>query len=395
MKVTFYTLILIGWLANTTIAQGIKFEKGTWTEIKAKAKAENKYIFVDAYTVWCGPCQWQSKKVFPQKKVGDFFNKHFVSYKVNTEKGEGPAFAKKYKISAYPTLLYFSPQGQIVHKIGGAAPADILLKLTADALNPETQVFTLQRRFEKGEKSNEFLEKYIKTLKTAFEDITEPVTLYLNQLGKDKWATTKGWEFISQYVEKPSAVAFEYVLKNQAKFEQVAKKKENVKNYIEKVLEEDMKKVAFSKDKSEAQLDSLKRRLRKVFVQKRDVEKLLTKADFWFFYLDKDKEKAFRYVCKYYDNYCNGSQDLGGMAARYSLITNDPQKLEKALVWAEKSVKLKKTWYNTSTQARLLYKLKRYQEAKKVAEESIALSKKIGGSPGGAQALLKKINAKL
>ncbi|HAS41248.1 MAG TPA: hypothetical protein DCS93_12255 [Microscillaceae bacterium] len=395
MKITLYTLAIIGWLTHPTIAQGIKFEKGSWAEIKTKAKAENKHIFVDAYTTWCGPCKWQSQKVFPQKEVGDFFNKRFVSFKLDMEKGEGPAFAKKYKVSAYPTLLYFNPQGEVVHKIAGAAPANILLKLTADALNPETQVFTLQRRFEKGEKNDEFLEKYIKALKAAFEDIAEPVKLYLSQLGKDQWATTKGWKFISQYVEKPSAEAFEYVLKNQAKFEQVAKKKKSVKNYIEKVLEVDMKKVAFSKNKSEAQLDSLKQRLKEVFTEKKDVEKLLAKADFWFFYLDKDKEKAFRYVLKYYDNYCDDAADLGGMAARYSIITSDPKKLEKALAWAEKSVRLKKTWYNTSTQARLLYKLKRYLEAKKVAEESLALSKKIGGDLGQTQALLEKISAKL
>lgn len=76
MKTIPYTFTLIAYLTtNVLFAQGINFQKGSWAEIKAKAKAENKFIFVDAYTTWCGPCKWLSKKVFPQKKVGDLFNK--------------------------------------------------------------------------------------------------------------------------------------------------------------------------------------------------------------------------------------------------------------------------------------------------------------------------------
>ena len=50
---------LIGWCLlwggmSTALAQGIKFEKGTWEAVLATAQKENKPIFVDAYTdlVW-------------------------------------------------------------------------------------------------------------------------------------------------------------------------------------------------------------------------------------------------------------------------------------------------------------------------------------------------------
>ena len=156
MRKLLYTFALIGVLINFTTAQGIKFEKGSWAEIKAKAQAENKFIFVDAYTAWCGPCKMQDKKVFPLKEVGDFFNKNYVSYKIDIEKGEGRGFAKKYKIRVVPTMLYFNSKGEIVHKTVGVSPekpAEALLAKAKNALNPETQAYTLQHRFEKGEKS--------------------------------------------------------------------------------------------------------------------------------------------------------------------------------------------------------------------------------------------------
>ena len=38
-------------------AQGIEFFQGTWKEAMAKAKTEDKLLFVDAFAKWCGPCK--------------------------------------------------------------------------------------------------------------------------------------------------------------------------------------------------------------------------------------------------------------------------------------------------------------------------------------------------
>lgn len=38
--------------ANILMAQGIKFEKGTFEQVLQKAKVENKLLFVEFYTNW-------------------------------------------------------------------------------------------------------------------------------------------------------------------------------------------------------------------------------------------------------------------------------------------------------------------------------------------------------
>jgi uncharacterized protein YyaL (SSP411 family) len=60
---------------------GIKFFNGTWKELLAEAKKQNKPIFMDVYTTWCRPCKVLDKDVFPNEKVGEFYNKNFINYK--------------------------------------------------------------------------------------------------------------------------------------------------------------------------------------------------------------------------------------------------------------------------------------------------------------------------
>ncbi len=53
--------------------RGIKFENELdWQQVLAKAKAENKYIFVDCYATWCIPCKKMDTDVYSSQKVGDF-----------------------------------------------------------------------------------------------------------------------------------------------------------------------------------------------------------------------------------------------------------------------------------------------------------------------------------
>ena len=100
-------------------AQTINFNKGTWHEMLAKAKTENKLLFVDMYAVWCGPCKAMAKNVFTQFSVADKFNASFVNYMIDAEKGEGVALAEKYQVAGFPTYLFIDGNGTVVHKIEG------------------------------------------------------------------------------------------------------------------------------------------------------------------------------------------------------------------------------------------------------------------------------------
>ena len=61
MRRIFFTIVVLLFSWNV-FSQGIQFETGSWKEVLQKAKQENKLIFVDLYTTWCGPCIQESPK---------------------------------------------------------------------------------------------------------------------------------------------------------------------------------------------------------------------------------------------------------------------------------------------------------------------------------------------
>ena len=66
--------------------KGVHFDhESSWTAIQARARAEHKYIFMDCFTTWCGPCRFMATTIFPQEEAGNYFNDKFVSVKVQLD----------------------------------------------------------------------------------------------------------------------------------------------------------------------------------------------------------------------------------------------------------------------------------------------------------------------
>ena len=107
----------------------IDFFHGTFAEAQAKAKRENKLIFMDAYTSWCGPCRFMSSNVFTDPSVGEYYNAHFVNVKVDMEKGEGVDLSRRYNVMAYPTLLFIDGNGDVKSRAVGGKPASEFIAL--------------------------------------------------------------------------------------------------------------------------------------------------------------------------------------------------------------------------------------------------------------------------
>jgi len=93
---------------------GVKWTDSSWETVLTQAKEQNKYVFVDFYTTWCGPCKRLDKITYQDAKVIDFLNST-VPVKLDAEK-EGEELAHEYRVAFYPTLIVIGPDGEEVDR---------------------------------------------------------------------------------------------------------------------------------------------------------------------------------------------------------------------------------------------------------------------------------------
>ncbi len=205
-------------------AQGIVFEKLTFEECLKKAKAEDKLLFIDFYTEWCGPCKRVSREVFPKKDIGDFYNKHFVNLKIDAEKGEGPELAKKYKIDTYPTFLFINFKGEIIHKKIGVSKNnshDDIAELGRIAIDPKRNQYGMNKRYESGDRSPEFIKIYLSNLKRQEDPKWKEVfDSYFKDTPKEEFINQTGLIFLLNYATFNSA-AMDFVFDYKDEYEKV------------------------------------------------------------------------------------------------------------------------------------------------------------------------------
>lgn len=137
--------------------EAIQFQELPFKELVAKAKKDNKIVFIDAYASWCRPCKMMERNVFTKKSVGDYYNSNFVNARFDMEKGEGREIAAKYGVRSYPTYLFLNGDGELVSQNFGYMEESMFLTMAQDINSPNNKKGSLKERFAKGEKDPEFL----------------------------------------------------------------------------------------------------------------------------------------------------------------------------------------------------------------------------------------------
>ena len=181
------SIITLLMFSFTVFGQGVNFKHLTFDEALAKAKAENKLIFMDCYTTWCGPCKYMTENVFPQEKAGEYFNPKFVCVKFDMEKGEGPELAKRFGVRAYPTFFIIRPDGTMQHTVVGGGEVDDFIARIEKGLNEKTSLDYLNKLYEKGKMNKKQLIAYQIALLDAYDKAkSTEVSEKLNAVLKDK-----------------------------------------------------------------------------------------------------------------------------------------------------------------------------------------------------------------
>lgn len=392
----FAAVITVSAFAQTeTASTGIQFETGTWAEILAKAKQQNKYVFVDAFTTWCGPCKWMEKNVFPTAEAGAHFNKNFVNAKMDMEKGEGIELAKKYGIQVYPTYLFVDGNGELIHRFVGSMQTSMFIEASSSAFDPDKQYGTLVRKFNNGERDPEFLFKAATAAQVAYdvEKGRELANAYLKT--QTNLLEEKNLRFINQFTTSTNDPYYEFMRKNASAFETLLGKDRYAEKMYSVAYQSSLKEVGVKRDAPKEQIPQYIKTADAYFqkVLPEQAPKLLNAFALNVYRTTKDWDSYAKQAISYYDKNASAtSVELNSVAWAFYENIDNPEYLKKALAWGLQSVKLAEAYANTDTVAALYSKLGDKKNAKVYAEKAIALGKASGQDVSSTEKLLQEVS---
>lgn len=388
MKKPFYLFLLL--FSLFTYAQGINFEKDTFKNILEKAKKENKLVFLDAYTSWCGPCKMLERNVFPQKEVGDFYNTHFINAHFDMEKGEGIDLAKKYSVFSYPSLLFINGDGVVVYRTAGyVEPADFVV-LGKTAINPENKLENKLAKFEAGESNPDFLIDLIKNSYNTDFSFAKKVSERYFQNRKPEELTKDDAGMLLYFTKSTEDANYAFLQKN--KTEILKYIPENVINDFEKQIKITSV-IQKSMDETNHTINNefLTSELSKILGDK-EGKQISGKIRLDYYFRTQNYEEYQKAAADYYqDPSIFDATELNDIAWNFYLYINDKVALQQAVEWCLESVKKQEDSFNTDTLARVYFKLGDMKNAKIWAEKSIAVAKSKNAEYTSTEELLNKI----
>ncbi|HNP17202.1 MAG TPA: thioredoxin family protein [Fulvivirga sp.] len=365
-----YTFILL-LISTFGFAQGIEFRTGNWEEIKAMAKAENKLIFFDAYTSWCGPCKWMDKNTFQDKETGEFYNKNVIAYKQDMEKGEGPVLLKKFGITQFPTYLFIDANENVVHRGSGAKEPEPFIEFAKQALDPKMSLVGLKAQYEDGNREPAFIRQYLYALRDANERSKEIVDWYFNYTSDKELLTAENYEFIKKMAGDPGHPKFAILEQNRSVYEQLVGADEVKKTLSDAYYTYLIMSIYSGKVEK---WEQAKTRVKESGFEEAD--KLIRKASIYYYQQTKQWVDYVTVVDETINKDGMSAGDMGYYALQ--VANNDDiqgkEQLKLGMDWANGSVKSQSNYRNNYAKAAMLYKMGKSKQALKTAEVALSLA---------------------
>jgi len=351
--------------------RGINFETAlTLQQAREKANKEHKYIFIDCYATWCGPCKLMDRGVFPIDSVGDFMNQNFISVReqMDSTGRDNSDIVKKYadvkylnshyKITAYPTFLFLTAEGKLIGRSTGAVNKNKFIDIATNAKQYERNV----ELFKEGKRDSLFLKQLI------FSALTTGDSIIYTDAGKDFLQQLKN-PFLKQNLRVITSVTksskgpeFAFFIKNRDKIDQIMQLKSYTTRVIGSVIFRE--EIAPALEKAES-WEEIKSRINRKYPEYGDKEVTLREiVDDMHKQNWPDFNDNIRYFMgKYYAEWSDDADFLNTVAYRVFLHSDDNSLLESALKWSDKALQIEQAYEFMDTYANLLYKLGRKDEA--------------------------------
>jgi thioredoxin-related protein len=238
-KITIIFLSLLAQLSVNAQQTGI-LKEHAWQHLFVQAAKQHKYIVVDYYATWCGPCKKMDREVYTDLNVKAALDSNFLMQKLqmDTSAGDDTAikenyalahdFGVTYAVHSLPAFLFFNPDGELVHEAIGYKNAQEFVRLLDVARNPSRQYFTLLKAYRESERYAmlPYLAETSRDLgdeKTSRELSRRYITDSLLQLPSTQLFTRENLEFISSFTYSSNDPGFKLFLNEGKKVDSVTR----------------------------------------------------------------------------------------------------------------------------------------------------------------------------
>lgn len=386
-------LLLISFLIVTLslFSQGINFFHGSFNEALEKAKSENKLVFIDCYTSWCGPCKMLQNNIFPLEKVGTFFNANFICFKVDCEKDEGLDICMRYNVRAYPTMYFVDPStSKSVYKTMGYQDGDALIEQGKKAMGGNSNLLReYQSKYQNGDKSEDNLYGLVTQLAKNGQPFDVYLKEYLETQKSENLVLEKNEKLIFEMTTTVNSPAVNYF----EKFKQLYIDKYGAESYekrAEQIATRSVKEAGQKMDKQMFATTIL-------FIKNNCIssaDEIVLKESMQFYLAINDMVAYDIVATKYLKGYKkNEARLMTEISTIYEQKITNPKLLIKAINWMQTSVKLENKYDNNIVLAQLYYKLGKRDEAYSLAQYALEIGKKENANYWPAQDLINKLEA--
>ncbi len=390
-KTVFFLLLT---LSITSVYAQMNFEKGTWKEVLAKAQKENKPVFVDFYAVWCGPCKFMTKDVFTNPEVADYYNANFLAYKVDAEKEERELVAAA-RIDAYPSLFYYSPQGQFITKNVGALDAKGFKKFGEGVLTNMKALENLpalKAKYDKNPADNQATNDYLNLLMQAqrFDEAAPIAKKHLANLSEADLAKESSWQLIKQFVKSTESREYKYLVANQKIF--FEKYGEDFQRYLLGLVNEKLNEAIQTKSATAlTEAKNIYQAVGSMMDASKSKDYFEMEIDLHYLKATQQWAGYFAVANNWIEKYhTNNFQELFDKSMVIAENSTDKTELEKAKIWTEKLLTLNQDALSYVANAVILEKLGNKTDALKNAK--IAAGKTEDAElKGFVEAMLKRL----
>ncbi len=365
---------------------GMNFIHTDWDKAKELAKKENKYIVADVYAYWCGPCKKMDRETFVNPKVADFYNKNFISFKIDMGRDENKAMNSVFKVQAFPTVVYYNPDGEEVYRFKGFRPPQMFLQEGKKALFDNAKYAEYQEQFKNGKKSEDFLYEFITFMGYGGKTDKDVIDTYLKKQSKKDLLNEKNMELIYGSVQNSDSPFFKLLLDNKTAYEEKYGHDE-VNLQLRNIALNDLRKALADKDEKrfKQSIDVVEH----ITLDGKELLKLQMQLEY---YVKMEDWK--KYAATSTDYLDNNELDqhalLNNIAWTFYENIEDKEQLAKAEKWIRDAIQLRREYNYLDTLAALLFKQGKKEEGMEMAQNAIELAKKTRKNPKPTHDLIKK-----